>query len=112
MLVGSLQSTKLLGMPRWGEKLDTTCHEHYIEVHACGKGFCEGRFSHQVKTLSDEKVKRKDSHSGYRVCPIPSCKSKPQKRLAENLRICHPKLSPSNRKALCRMARGVPKSFV
>ena len=43
--------------------------------------------------------------------PLPKCKAKPQKSLADHIRICHSKISPRKRKALCRMARSVPKTY-
>ena len=56
--------------------------------------------------------RNKDRHKRYKQCPVPSCKAKPQKRVADHLRICHPKITPRKRKALCKTARTVPRKFL
>ena len=59
-----------------------------------------------VKTLSS------DRHTRYKRCPVKNCMSKPQKRVADHIRICHPHISPGKRKLLCRVARAVPKKHM
>ena len=70
----------------------------------------------KVVSMEDDIItrqqRRRDTHTVYRLCPLPKCKAKPQKRLADHIRICHSKISPRKRKALCRMARGVPKTYL
>ena len=93
--------SKTLTLTGRGETVDK---ELVVETNSDGENLKDST----KNVVFGRKRKRND---GYRSCPIPTCKSKPQKRLADHIRVCHPKISPNKRKALCRRARRVPKTF-
>lgn len=48
----------------------------------------------------------------YRRCPILGCNSKPQKRLADHIRLCHQNITPRRRNRFCQIAERVQKRNV
>ncbi len=67
----------------------------------------EPSFSGSAAIFSGTKRKQR-----YRRCPIPQCGSKPQLRLPDHIRLCHPQITPRKRKRFCIMAKVMPKGIV
>ena len=49
---------------------------------------------------------------GFKKCPVKGCRSKPQQRLADHIRLCHPDIKPQRRRQLCKLGKRVPSSFM
>ena len=61
---------------------------------------------------SAQRCKHSDRHHIYRKCPIPRCHAKPQKRIADHIRLCHQSITPRKRKQFCRIAKRVPRKSI
>lgn len=48
----------------------------------------------------------------YKLCPYKGCTSKPQKRLAAHIMICHKDVTPTKRRKMCAIANVVNKKFI
>lgn len=59
---------------------------------------------------TDKVPKRKRVDKRYfRICPVPGCRSAPQKKLSQHMSYKHPEIEGSKRRHLLAVARRVPK---
>lgn len=55
---------------------------------------------------------KRAAYRKHRLCPIPGCKCKPQKRLADHFRKQHPEVTTNQRRRLLKKAKVVPRNYI